>query len=1711
MVALAFAATPAAQASSQAKAALSGCNLTPNPVQCENAQPGSPQSAWLTNEPGDPTIQGFGTDTSVTIGQTISFKVSTPASSWHLDIVRVGWYGGTGGRIVATIPHLSPTTQPSCLVDTTNTTGLVDCGNWSVSASWTVPSSAVSGIYFAHLVRDDTGGDSLIQFVVRNDASQSAILYQTSDVTREAYNRYGGNSLYVCTVACPPGNPLLYKGAYKVSFNRPNQAAALGSYYSFFDAEFPMVEFLEQNGYDTSYISGVDTDRLGASNIEQHKVFMDSGHDEYWSAGQRANVTAARNAGVDLAFFSGNEVFWKTRYEPSTDGTSTSYRTLVSYKETHFNTPTDPQDPGTWTGTWRDTRFSPPADAAPENSLTGQLYMVDPPSPYAISVPGTYAGLRLWRNTAVAKLAPSQSVTLAPNTLGYEWDADVDNGSRPAGEIDMSSTTETNLTNVVQDYYGNAEGPGSATHHLTLYRASSGALVFAAGTVQWAYGLESTGNATVNATQQQATVNLLADMGVQPATLATGLVASPASSDTTPPTATVTSPAPGAVANGSTVTVSGTATDTGGGVVAGVEVSTDGGSTWHPATIAGATTTTTWSYSWTVTGNGATAIEARATDDSANTGAPSAPVADNVTCPCQIFSSASTPKLVDSGDPNAAELGVKFTTTTSGYVTGIRFFKATANTGVHVGDLWSSTGQLLATATFASESASGWQQVTFSQSVPVTAGTVYVASYHTTSGHYSSDTQAFSGRTVSSPPLTALESSTDTSATVNVSGPNGVYAYSTNPAFPSSSFQDSNYWVDVSFVPSSGAPVVVGQSPAASSTGQAINAPVSASFSEAVTPSSIAFTLTGPGGVTVPTTASYNAATQTASWMPQAQLATGATYTATVSGATDSQGRSLAGPVTWSFTTFACPCGLFSATATPGTVAANDSGSVELGVQFTPNINGFVSGVRFYKAATNTGTHVGSLWTTGGQLLAQVTFSGETASGWQTANFSSPIPVVQGTSYIVSYHAPVGQYSADGAYFGAAGLTNGPLQAAGGSVNGLYTYSSGPAFPSQTFNATNYWVDPVFTVSGNGSAGPPTVVSTTPAAGATGVAPTATAAAALSEPVQASSLTMTLTGPGGASVAGTVSYNAASQSAVFTPSAPLAAGVAYTATLTSATDFSGQSLATPYSWAFTTLGVTCPCTLWPSSALPAVAAANDSTAAELGTRFTADRSGYVTGVRFYKGATNTGTHVGDLWSATGTLLATGVFANETGSGWQELDFPNSVPITAGTVYVVSYHTNVGNYAFTSNYFPVGYDNSPLHAPANAGVFVTGGTGFPTQSYQSANYWVDVVFSTTAQPPVRTTPPALAATTPASGATGVAVTAAVTATFDEPVNPSSVTLTVTRSGGGAVTGSTAYNALTRTVTFTPSSSLVNSASYTAAASATDLAGNADPAPLTWSFTAVAPTCPCTVFAPTATPALVDAGASSPLELGMKFQPTISGWVTGVRFYKSAANTGTHLGDLWTSTGQLLASATFSAESASGWQDVAFASPVAVTAGTTYVASYRTGVGHYSYTGAYFATAGAGSGPLVAPASAAVGGNGVYAYAGASSTYPGSSYNSSNYWVDAVFTTSAPGTAPTAIAVSPASNATGVARASRVVATLNESVLPSSLASFALTDSSNRPVAGTVVYDPVTLTDSFIPTAPLSPFMRYSVTITGLRDLSGDAQGPSVQWSFTTGAT
>ena len=805
-----------------ASPALAMTPANPNPIVLENEKPGTPQSVWEIGPGGDSTkIQGFTTNMSTPVGATVQFKIDNQTSNgaYQIQVYRLGYYGGDGATLVTTINHSgSPVVQPNPLTDPT--TGEVDAGNWSVTDSWAVPSTATSGVYVANVI--DGSQVFQIPFVITNPSSTSDIVFQTSDETWQAYNGWGGDSLYGGDGPGTSTPPAGYGGgrALAVSYNRPIVTRdSIGTYAgpqdSLFGAEYAAIYWLEENGYDVSYISGLDTATNG-SLLLNHKVFMDAGHDEYWTDSQVANVEAAENAGVNAVFLSGNEMFWQTRFSPSIDSSADPNRTLVSYKDTLNNQETDPS--GKDTGTFEDPRLgSPPM---PSNAVTGTMFQVDQTSINApITIPYGETQLRFWRNTSVATTAPGQTGSLQPSLLGYEWDSSPDNPFEPGDLIDLSSTTVQDPT-AYNTAYGEIDTSGTATNNLVEYRdPTSGALVFGAGTVFWSWGLSTQhdnspspfSSTTVDPNVQQATVNMLADMGVQPQTLQQSLALATQSSDHTPPTSTISSVSNTDPVEGQTVTVSGTATDAGGGVVAGVEVSTDGGKTWNPANSPVGSVSVNWTYSFAAPAPGAYTIESKAIDDSVNVETPSDGVSYTVTpsVALSLFGPSSAPATPDEADSNAVEVGVKFTSTTSGLITGIRFYKGSTNTGTHVGDLWTASGTLLASATFTNETASGWQQVNFSTPVSITAGTTYVASYHTNTGNYA-DTPYY---------FTTYDGQTAGSLNAPGDSLNGVLAYGASSTFPSTaSATGDNFWVDVVFNDSGAKPPVLNVAASASYT-----------------------------------------------------------------------------------------------------------------------------------------------------------------------------------------------------------------------------------------------------------------------------------------------------------------------------------------------------------------------------------------------------------------------------------------------------------------------------------------------------------------------------------------------------------------------------------------------------------------------------------------------------------------------------------------------------------------------------------------------------------------------------------------------------------------------------------------------------------------------------------------------------------------------------
>ncbi len=521
------------------------------------------------------------------------------------------------------------------------------------------------------------------------------------------------------------------------------------------------------------------------------------------------------------------------------------------------------------------------------------------------------------------------------------------------------------------------------------------------------------------------------------------------------------------------------------------------------------------------------------------------------TAPNTIFGSA-TPKTIDSGDSSSVELGVKFSSEVAGNVTGIRFYKATTNTGTHIGSLWSASGTLLASATFTGESASGWQQVSFSTPVAIAANTTYVAAYLAPKGHYSETESGLRHRRGEQPAAVSAREQRQRQRRVhlqrherlpiqqlgseqllggrrlrtharrrfpgqvtNVAATAGAGSASLTWSAPSSGGAVTKYTI-TPYIGSEAQPTttVTGTPPATTATvselknGTSYTFKVTASNSVGSGPASEpsnAVTPTAPTAPAAPTGVTATAASEkaTVTWTapsnggsqitkytitpyvgteaktattitgtPPATSATitgltnGTTYTFKVA-ASNAIGEGPPSSASNAVTPSAVTDTIFGS-ATPKTIDSGDPSSVELGVKFSSEVAGNVTGIRFYKATTNTGTHIGSLWSASGTLLASATFTGESASGWQQVSFSTPVAIAANTTYVAAYLAPKGHYSETELAFATAGVSNPPLSALANSVsaNGVYTYSATSVFPSSSWEASNYWVDVDFQPSG---------------------------------------------------------------------------------------------------------------------------------------------------------------------------------------------------------------------------------------------------------------------------------------------------------------------------------------------------------------------------------------------------------------------------------------------------------------------------------------------------------------------------------------------------------------------------------------------------------------------------------------------------------------------
>jgi Domain of unknown function (DUF4082)/Bacterial Ig-like domain len=327
------------------------------------------------------------------------------------------------------------------------------------------------------------------------------------------------------------------------------------------------------------------------------------------------------------------------------------------------------------------------------------------------------------------------------------------------------------------------------------------------------------------------------------------------------------------------------------------------------------------------------------------------------------------------------------------------------------------------------------------------------------------------------------------------------------------------------------------------------------------------------------------------------------------------------------------------------------------------------------------------------------------------------VSVQAGTSYLVSYLAPQGHYSDSPGFFSSA-LTNGDLSAPAGN-NGRYVYGAGGGFPANSFNSTSYFVDVVFSTTVS-------VTGKSPASGATGVVRTVKPSISFSAPI-ASGWSMTAK-QGTTSIAGTGALSTDGQTLTFTPAASLPPDADVTMTVSGVVSTTGATLPTT-SWTFHTEAVGTNSISMFTGLTPANASVSDPSSVELGTAFTPSVNGTVTAIRFYKGAGNTGTHTGSIWSSSGTRLATVTFTGESATGWQSATLTTPLALSAGQTYVVSYYAPNGDYAATGGFFGSGWSAGPLSAPStnNGRYLYAGGGGFPNSSFGATNYFVDVVF------------------------------------------------------------------------------------------------------------------------------------------------------------------------------------------------------------------------------------------------------------------------------------------------------------------------------------------------------------------------------------------------
>jgi hypothetical protein len=451
-----------------------------NPVVVENQQPGT--SAWQLSQTADDVngqIKGYASTTSVLQGGSVNLYVSVnPAQAFNVDVYRIGYYGGLGGRLRLHAGPINGVTQAACLPDAT--TGMIDCG-WTASYTVAVGADWTSGVYLT-LLSNAAGWKNYVPFVVR-DGRPAQFLYQSAVNTGQAYNNYPndqktGKSLYEWN-SFGANTMTGTTRAAKVSFNRPYNNYGDGGFVSW---ELQLVRWLEKNGYDVTYSTDVDTHANGAE-LLRHKAFFSTGHDEYWSKEMYDAAQSARDAGVGLAFFGADAVHWQVRYEASAAGVAN--RVMVCYRYAAL----DPVAGPTTTLQWRDPLLN-----RPEQSLMGVLYTSE--VSWGSNVPYVVTNSSHWGYQGTA-FKDGDSVA---GLVGYEMDRLMPNYPAP-NAISQTLLSRSPFTNTagVADYANSS-----------LYQAPSKAWVFATGTMSWSWALDNTWtSAQTDPRIQQTTATIL--------------------------------------------------------------------------------------------------------------------------------------------------------------------------------------------------------------------------------------------------------------------------------------------------------------------------------------------------------------------------------------------------------------------------------------------------------------------------------------------------------------------------------------------------------------------------------------------------------------------------------------------------------------------------------------------------------------------------------------------------------------------------------------------------------------------------------------------------------------------------------------------------------------------------------------------------------------------------------------------------------------------------------------------------------------------------------------------------------------------------------------------------------------------------------------------------------------------------------------------------